>query len=55
MESMPMGVPILETEVLKFEFQTFISQKMCCKIQNGSAFLVLTYPGCSGKEAIKWV
>jgi len=25
------------------------------KIQNGSAFLVPAYPGCPGKEAIKWV
>ena len=25
------------------------------KIQNGSAYLLLVYPGCSGKEAIKWV
>jgi len=25
------------------------------KIQNGSAFLVPVYPGCSGKEAIKWM
>jgi len=22
---------------------------------NGSAFLVLAYPGCPGKEAFKWV
>jgi len=25
------------------------------KIQNGSAFLVLAYPGCPGKQAVKWV
>jgi len=25
------------------------------KIENGSAFLVLAYPGCLGKEAVKWV
>ena len=25
------------------------------KIQNGSAFLVPAYPGCLGKELIKWV
>jgi len=25
------------------------------KIQNGSAFLVPAYPGCPGKEAIKWL
>jgi len=25
------------------------------KIQNGSTFLVPAYPGCHGKEAIKWV
>jgi len=25
------------------------------KIQNGSAFLVLVYPGCPGKKAIKWI
>ena len=25
------------------------------KMQNGSAFLVPAYPGCPGKEAIKWV
>jgi len=25
------------------------------KIQNGSAFLVPAYPGCPGKEAVKWV
>jgi len=25
------------------------------KIQNGSAFLVLAYQDCPGKEAIKWV
>jgi len=24
------------------------------KTRNGSAFLALTYPGCPGKEAIKW-
>jgi len=24
------------------------------KIQNGSAFLVLSYPGCPQKEAVKW-
>ena len=30
---------------------------ICCfiKIQNGSAFLVLAYPGCPEKEAVKWV
>jgi len=28
----------------------------CCnKIQTGLTFLVLAYPDCSGKEAIKWV
>ena len=25
------------------------------KIQAGMTFLVLVYPGCSGKEAVKWV
>jgi len=25
------------------------------KIQNAFTFLVLSYPGCPGKEAIKWV
>jgi len=25
------------------------------KIQTGLTFLVLAYPGCRGKEAIKWV
>ena len=25
------------------------------EIQNGSAFLVLAYPGCPGKFTIKWV
>jgi len=27
----------------------------CIKIQTGLTFLVPTYPGCPGKEAIKWV
>jgi len=25
------------------------------KNRNGFAFLVLAYPGCPGKEAVKWV
>jgi len=25
------------------------------KIQNGSAFLLLAYPGCPGKKAVKWI
>jgi len=25
------------------------------KIQIGSTFLVLAYPGCPGKEAVKWL
>jgi len=25
------------------------------KILNGLTFLVLAYPGCPGKEAVKWV
>ena len=24
------------------------------EFQNGSVFLMLSYPGCSGKEAVKW-
>jgi len=24
-------------------------------MQNGSTFLVMAFPGCAGKKAIKWV
>jgi len=36
-------------------FYQYLSASMPIKIQIGLTFLVPAYPGCSGKEAVKWV
>ena len=44
--------PLIQYHLLLLEFS---ASTLVLKIQTGFTFLVLAYPGSSGKEAVKWV